>query len=94
MKRLSVLLIFTLFFSANCIAQKNEEVKVIAYYSGPISELDSIDVNKITHLIFCFGHLNGQRYKVNNAKDTAIIKKMVDLKAKNPKLKVLLSLGG
>ncbi|HKB45626.1 MAG TPA: glycoside hydrolase family 18 protein [Chitinophagaceae bacterium] len=94
MKNLPVLLIFTLFITTNCVAQKNKDVKVIAYYSGPISELDSIDVNKITHLIFCFGHLDGQRYKVDNAKDTAIIKKMVSLKVKNPQLKVLLSLGG
>ena len=94
MKSLPVLLIFTLFISANSVAQKNKDIKVIAYYSGPISELDSIDVNKITHLIFCFGHLDGQRYRVDNAKDTAIIQRMVSLKAKNPKLKVLLSLGG
>jgi chitinase len=94
MKSLPVLLIFTLFISANSVAQKNKDIKVIAYYSGPISDLDSIDVNKITHLIFCFGHLDGQRYKVDNAKDTAIIQRMVSLKAKNPKLKVLLSLGG
>ena len=94
MKSLPVLLIFTLFITINCVAQKNKDVKVIAYYSGPISELDSIDVHKITHIIFCFGHLDGQRYKVDNAKDTAIIKKMVSLKIKNPQLKVLLSLGG
>ena len=94
MKSLPVLMIFTLFMSTNCVAQKNRSLKVIAYYSGPIAELDSIDVNKITHLIFCFGHLKGHRYKVDNAADTAIIKKMVSLKAKNPDLKVLLSLGG
>jgi len=94
MKSLPVLLIFTLFIYTNSIAQKNKGVKVIAYYHGPISGLDSIDVNKITHIIFCFGHLDGQHYKVDNAKDTAIIKKMVSLKAKNPELKVLLSLGG
>jgi len=87
-------LIFTLLIAVNCVAQKNKDVKVIAYYSGPVSELDSIDVNKITHIIFCFGHLDGHRYKVENAKDTAIIKKMVSLKAKNPRLKVLVSLGG
>ena len=94
MKSLPVLMIFTLFMSTNCVAQKNRSLKVIAYYSGPIAELDSIDANKITHLIFCFGHLKGHRYKVDNAADTAIIKKMVSLKAKNPDLKVLLSLGG
>ena len=76
------------------MAQKGKDVKVIAYYSGPIAELDSIDVNKISHLIFCFGHLDGHRYKVDDARDSAIIKKMVSLKEKKPKLKVLLSLGG
>lgn len=90
----SSLLIFTFFISTYAVAQKNKEVKVIAYYHGGIEQLDSIEVHKITHIIFCFGHLNGQRYKVDNAKDTAIIKKMVSLKAKNPQLKVLLSLGG
>lgn len=94
MKSLAVLLIFMVIFSANCVAQKNKAIKVIAYYHGAISQLDSIDVNKITHIIFCFGHLDGHRYKVDNAKDTAIINKMVSLKIKNPELRVLLSLGG
>ncbi len=88
-------LIVVCFFITTCgFAQKNKDVKVIAYFSGPLAQLDSIEVQKITHIIFCFGHLDGQRYKVDNAKDTAIIKKMVSLKAKNPQLKVLLSLGG
>src|SRR5690242_3949564 len=94
MKSLRLLLLFSLLLSMNCLAQKNRDAKVIAYYNGPITELDSIDVTKITHLIFCFGHLDGQQYKVDNAKDTAIIKKMVSLKTKNPQLKILLSLGG
>src|SRR5215203_3424135 len=94
MKILSLLLSLGFFISTHCTAQKNNDLKVIAYYSGPIAALDSIDVNKISHIIFCFGHVNGHRYKVDNAKDTAIIKKMVSLKAKNPELKVLLSLGG
>jgi len=94
MKILLALLIIFFTVSTACMAQKNKNVKVIAYYSGSINELDSIDVKKITHIIFCFGHLDGYRYKVDKAKDTAIIKKMVSLKTKNPQLKVLLSLGG
>ena len=92
MKSLKILAI-ALLFAIKGTAQI-ETVKVIAYFSGPIAELDSIDVKKITHLIFCFGHLDGQRYKVGNAKDSALISKMVSLKSKNPKLKVILSLGG
>ena len=94
MKKLVLLLSIVAFlFFTNGNAQKRD-LKVIAYYSGKITELDSLQVTKITHLIFCFGHLSGHRYKIDDAKDTAIIHKMVSLKARNPQLKVLLSLGG
>lgn len=93
MRSLKLFVIFCLFFSSS-FSQDRSDAKVIAYFSGRISQLDSIDVNKLTHLIFCFGHLNGSRFKIDNAKDTALIKKMVSLKAINPQLKVLLSLGG
>lgn len=93
MKRINLVL-FSFFFLYTASAQKFDDIKVIAYFSGHISQLDSIDVNKITHLIFCFGHLDGHRYKIDNAKDSALIKKMVSLKSKNQQLKVILSLGG
>jgi len=48
----------------------------------------------MTHIIFCFGHLNGNRFYIRSARDTAVIQKMVSLKNRNPELKVLLSLGG
>ena len=93
MRSLKLFVIFSLFFS-NSFSQDHGNPKVIAYFSGHISQLDSIDVNKLTHLIFCFGHLDGSRFKIDNARDTALIKKMMSLKAINPQLKVLLSLGG
>ncbi|RYY61807.1 MAG: glycoside hydrolase [Chitinophagaceae bacterium] len=74
--------------------QKETDPRVIAYFAGRVEQLDSIDVNKLTHLIFCFGHLNGNRYRLDQAKDTVMIRKMVSLKSKNPNLKVILSLGG
>lgn len=73
---------------------QQSEMMVKAYYSRGVAQLDSFDVNKVTHIIFCFGHLDGSRYKIDDARDSAVIKKMVSLKAKNPKLKVILSLGG
>ena len=73
---------------------RQPDPKVIAYYSGNAARLDSIDVSRLSHLIFCFGHLQGNRYHLDNKRDTAIIRKMVDLKKKNPGMKVLLSLGG
>ena len=71
-----------------------QEIKVKAYYHGNSERLDDYDPTKITHIIFCFGHLDGSKLKIDDAKDTALIQKMVNMKTKNPKLKVILSLGG
>lgn len=89
MLSLSLLLLLGTAFS-----QTAKDMKVVAYFSGGINELDSFDVSHITHLIYCFGHLDGSRFKLEGAKDTAMIQKMVSLKSKNPQLKVLVSLGG
>ena len=67
---------------------------VIGYYAGGPAQLDSFQIEKLTHIIFSFCHLKGNRLNVNNARDTLTIQKMVDLKKRNPGLKVLLSLGG
>jgi chitinase len=68
--------------------------RVIGYFSGPTHMVDSFEVEKLTHLIYCFGHLKGNRLDIGSAQDSATIQKMVGLKSKNPDLKVLLSLGG
>lgn len=67
---------------------------IIAYYAGPADRVDSFEVEKLTHIIFSFCHLKGNHLNVDRAGDTLTIQKMVQLKARNPKLKVLLSLGG
>lgn len=67
---------------------------VLAYYSGSSERLDSFDATQFTHIIYCFGHLDGARLKIGSARDTLTIQKMVAMKQKNPALKVLLSLGG
>lgn len=92
------LVLFTAFFSAvvwanSATAQQNGKA-VIAYYSGSLQALDSFDATAITHIIYCFGHLEKSRLKLKGATDTALIQKMVGLKKQNPQLKVLLSLGG
>jgi chitinase len=84
-----ILLSFTYSFS-----QSGNDIKVLAYYAGGPDELEKFDVNNLTHIIFSFGRLDNNRLSIRTARDTATVKKMVELKEKNPQLKVLLSLGG
>jgi len=90
-----ILAAFILFIvAAPAFAQKPNKIKVLSYYSGQGALLDSFDVKQMTDIIFCFGRLEGNKFKVRRAADTATIQKMVSLKAKNPNLKVIISLGG
>jgi len=80
-------------FSIISFSQSTSNIRVLAYYLGGPEDLDKYNVNQMTHIIFCFGQLNGNRYSIT-ARDTATVKKMVSLKQKNPQLKVIISLGG
>ena len=95
--RYTFLLFIFFAFTKFCVAQQNEDKKdvaVIAYYAGRTSMIDSFQVEKLTHLIFSFCHLKGDSLWVSNARDSATILDMVDLKKRNPHLKIILSLGG
>jgi chitinase len=83
-----------LLLTQKTFSQSNNNICITAYYTGPAQMLDSFPTQKLTHIIFSFGHLKGNRLHISNAGDTACIKKMVSLKQKNPGLKVILSLGG
>ena len=85
-------LIFVLITHISIAQQK--DFSVIAYYAGPVARLDSFPIGKLTHLIFSFGHLNGNRLQIDNEGDSACIRKMVSYKQRYPKLKIILSLGG
>ncbi|MBS1575654.1 MAG: glycoside hydrolase family 18 protein [Bacteroidetes bacterium] len=88
-----ILALITLANSANA-QTKNNKPAVIAYYAGGPSTIDSFNVKQITHIIFSFGHLKGNRLYISNARDTLTIQNLVAQKTKNPDLKVMLSLGG
>jgi chitinase len=95
MKKHVFFLILVAILNMNLSLSSHAQKKaVIAYYSGSIQKLDSFDARNFTHIIYCFGHLEGDQLKLKGAKDTAIIQKMVAMKSQNKKLKVLLSLGG
>ncbi len=84
-----------IFFANTANAQpKMPRPAVIAYYAGRPTTIDSFDVSQLSHVIFSFGHLKGNRLNINNARDTLTIQNLVEQKKRNPGLKVLLSLGG
>lgn len=93
--RLNLFLSFFLFFfmGKNIIAQSNK-FRIVGYYGGRATMVDSFPVEKLTHIIFSFAHLKGNELHINNARDSATLQELVKLKRKNPALKVLISLGG
>jgi len=57
-------------------------------------EIEKYEIDKLTHLIFCFTYLQGNKISFKNSDDEDRLKRFVALKAKYPKLKVLVSFGG
>ncbi|MET0465088.1 MAG: glycoside hydrolase family 18 protein [Chitinophagaceae bacterium] len=98
MQRLASCLIFlisSLFLHAQTTNRSsNGQLQVIAYYSGNAAQLAQYPVEKLTHIIYSFCHLKGNRLNVDNANDTATIRTLIAAKQRNPSLKVMLSLGG
>lgn len=82
-------------FSKDLKAQNTSKPNVIAYYSGgrPLV-VDSFPIEKLSHLIYSFGHLKGDSLYISKAKDSALIARMVALKTRNKNLKVMIALGG
>lgn len=87
------LFIFCVCTQTSAFTQQNS-FTVTAYYAGDTAQINHYDPKKLTHIIFSFCHLKGNRLNVDNKMDTLRIQKLVGLKKKNPSLKVLLSLGG
>jgi chitinase len=75
------------------ILNDRKNINVIAYYSGNETEIDRHDIKKLTHLIYSFCHLKGNRLYVGK-RQIPVIRKLVSLKKKNPGLRILLALGG
>ena len=44
--------------------QDMKSFAVIAYYSGNAGEIDQFPIEKLTHIIFSFGHLKGNRLSI------------------------------
>ncbi len=75
-------------------AQKSKSINVIGYYSGGPEQIEQLAAEKLTHIIFSFGHLKGNLFDIGSKRDSTTIQKLVLLKKRNPALKIILSLGG
>jgi len=75
-------------------SQNKKQFSVIAYYTGNGSEIEKYPVEKLTHIIFSFLHLKGNKLSFDNANDSLTVMRLVELKKKYKDLKIILSLGG
>lgn len=90
---LFAILIASLIFPIKSIAQTIKNPAIIAYYHGSTDDVDKYPVEKLSHIIYCFLHLNGNVLQ-DNENDSIAILRLSELKKRNPSLKVILSLGG
>lgn len=94
MLRPLLMMVFIGVMAFPCRADHRSGARVIGYYAGNTVPFDSIALSKLTHIIYCFGRLCDDEFCLRSAADTAAIERLVELKAKFPELKVMLSLGG
>ena len=95
MQKILVAICLCVLLPSKSYEQQKNNFAVIAYYAGNnTSQIDSFAIEKLTHIIFSFCHLKGNRLNVDTALDSLMIQKMVSLKKRSPDLKVILSLGG
>jgi chitinase len=85
----------TLFGSKPAFCQSpGKPMAIIAYYMGDGNDIANYKTGHLTHIIFSFLHLKGNKLAVDSSNDSLTITKLVALKKTNPGLKVILSLGG
>ena len=101
--RSSPLIFFMALATLRCSSQQPVATRspaLIGYYAGNGDRLEDYRVEQLTHLIWCFGHLEGDSMFVAPGNVIAgsvsgkVISTMVGFKQRNPELKVLLSFGG
>ncbi len=94
MQKLFFILSLVLFHSIFASAQHESKPLIIAYYTGNDTVIDNYKVNQLDQVIYGFGHVRTGKLHLERLKDTVTLQKLVTLKAKNPHLKILLSMGG
>lgn len=71
-----------------------EPFKVVGFYLGKGDDIEKYELNKLTHLIYCFTYLQGNKIGFKNTEDEETLKRIMAVKKIHPKLKILISFGG
>ena len=83
-----------LLFGLLSIGSSAQPPALIGYYAGDGHDLYGKEIGKMTHLIWCFLHLQGDSLAPLDKSQEKVLRKMVGFKREHPELKVLLSFGG
>lgn len=94
MKLIRYLLLTCLFTGLSTDLSAQSKFAVYGYYAGNATLVDSFPVEKLTHLSFSFTHLRGSRNTLGSKRDSLALQNCVALKKRNPRLKVIVSMGG
>lgn len=89
-------ILFPLLFMAatHLSAQQTGGYKIIAYYTGNGETIQQYPVEKLTHIIFSFLKLQNDTLTFRNEGQQRALQQLVQLKNKNPQLKIMVSIGG
>ena len=94
-KKIFITTILLVIATINASSQDvSREMVVAAYYTGDGTNINTYSIGKLTHIIYSFLHLKGNKLAVDNVNDSLAITRLVALKANYPDLKIILSLGG
>lgn len=103
MKHLNVLTLYALIlvsnnFYAQSVEQQSDKFnkRIIAYVHGLEDNWggDYEKANRITHINYAFANIKDGKVVLGNENDAETLEKLNDLKKVNPKLKILISVGG
>lgn len=82
-----------LFLQLVTVAQP-QQYKVIAYYTGNADMIHQYPIHQLTHIIYSFLKLQNDTLTFHNEQQKKNLQELVALKKSNPRLKIMVSIGG
>jgi len=92
MKKILLPLFFII--AIHLCGQQTGDYKIIAYYTGNGEMIQQYPVEKLTHIIFSFLKLQNDTLTFRNEDQRRSLEQLVQLKNRNPQLKIMVSIGG